>query len=45
MFREFFYIHKSDRRVILALLAVGAVVLVVMSLMGEDGRGTKAFQS
>ncbi len=37
MFREFFYIHKSDRRVILALLAVGAVALDVMSLMGGKG--------
>ncbi len=32
MFKEFFYMHKSDRRVILALLAVGAVVLAVVSL-------------
>lgn len=34
MFKEFFYMHKSDRRVILALLAVGAVALVAICLLG-----------
>ena len=34
MFREFFYMHKSDRRVILALLAVGAVALTVVFVAG-----------
>ena len=34
MFKEFFYMHKSDRRVILALLAVGAVALVSICLLG-----------
>lgn len=34
MFREFFYMHKSDRRVILALLTVGVVALAVIYLAG-----------
>ena len=36
MFKEIFYMHKSDRRVILALLAVLAVVLVALYLMGGE---------
>ena len=34
MLREFFHIHKSDRRVILALLAVTAIALTVVFLAG-----------
>ena len=40
MFKEFFYMHKSDRRVILALLAVLAVALVAIFLLG--GKAEKA---
>ncbi len=34
MFREFFYMHKSDRRVILALLTVAVVAVVAITLVG-----------
>ena len=34
MFRELFYMHKSDRRVILALLTVGVVALAVIFVAG-----------
>ena len=34
MFREFFYLHKSDRRVILALLTVAVVAIGVIFLAG-----------
>ena len=34
MFREFFYMHKSDRRVILALLTVAVLAAVAITLVG-----------
>jgi len=34
MFKEFFYLHKSDRQVILALLTVAAVAIAVIFLAG-----------
>ena len=40
MFREFFYLQKSDRKVILALLCVAVVALLVFFL--ADGESTTA---
>lgn len=35
MFKEFFYMRKSDRQVLLFLLAVGAVAVLVLLLTGQ----------
>lgn len=35
-FSELFYIHKSDRQVLLALLAVAAIAIVAICLLGQD---------
>lgn len=40
MFRDFFYLHKSDRRVILALLSLAAVAFVVFFLVGGKSQNT-----
>lgn len=40
MFKEFFYLHKSDRRVLLALLSVAAVAFVVIFLVGGKTQKT-----
>ncbi len=40
MFREFFYMHKSDRRVILTLLVVAAVAIAVLMLTGGKKQKT-----
>ncbi len=40
MFREFFYMHKSDRRVILTLLVVAAVAIAVIMLTGGKKQKT-----
>lgn len=42
MIREFFYLQKSDRKVILTLLAVIAVALLVIYLTGEEQPTTNA---
>jgi len=34
MFREFFYMQKSDRRVVMGLLTVGAAALIILFLAG-----------
>lgn len=35
-FSELFYIHKSDRQVLLALLTVAAIAIVAICLLGQD---------
>lgn len=37
MFREFFYLHKSDRRILLSALVVLAVAVIVIVLGGRKG--------
>ena len=41
MLRDFFYIRKSDRRILLSLLTVGIVALIVIFLAG--GKSQKTF--
>jgi len=41
MFREFFYLRKSDRKVILTLLCVMVVALGVIFLTGGDGESNE----
>ncbi len=42
MFRELFYMQKSDRRVVLGLMTVGAIALIVIFLAGgNDPQPTK----
>lgn len=36
MFREFFYLHKSDRKVLISLLLVAVVALLVAEYFGEE---------
>lgn len=36
MFREFFYLQKSDRKVLILLLAIAAIALLVMQWGGEE---------
>ncbi|MBQ9356012.1 MAG: helix-hairpin-helix domain-containing protein [Prevotella sp.] len=47
MLREFFYINKSDRRIIIALLAVIVVALAVVHIFGngDDSKPTAAVQA
>ena len=42
MIREFFYLQKSDRRVILTLLAVMVVALGIIFLTGGERDGETA---
>ena len=42
MIREFFYLQKSDRKVILTLLVVMVVALSVIFLTGEENSETNA---
>ncbi|MBQ3877975.1 MAG: helix-hairpin-helix domain-containing protein [Prevotella sp.] len=42
MFREFFYLHKSDRRILLSALVVLAVAVMVIVLGGRKGEPAPA---
>lgn len=47
MFREFFYLHKGERRIILALLLVAAIAIGVIMLAGgrDEAEGQSALIS